>query len=212
MKDIPFFTTENGAAGLTLREVPYSQNAYVTVHSAQDLEALLGECLDFCKAVGAARVYACNHQALEQYPVYTQALEMAVPRADLPPTDARAIPVTEDTMKEFAEIFRQKMKDVPAAKHLTLQQEKEMVTAGRGFFVRRGESLLGICIAGEGKIDAVASLRKGAGRDVVLAACAALDTDTVRLEVASANEKAVRLYRSLGFIQTEVKNIWYEIS
>ena len=89
MKDIPLFTTQNGAAGLTLREIPYRQKAYITIHETKNLPQLLDECTDFCKAVGAEEVYACNHAELTQYPVSTRILEMVCPLCDVPQVNAR---------------------------------------------------------------------------------------------------------------------------
>ena len=35
MKDIPFFTTDYGVAGLILKEVPYKKEAYIRILEAQ---------------------------------------------------------------------------------------------------------------------------------------------------------------------------------
>ena len=53
MKDMPVFTTENGAASLILREIPYQQTAYVVLRDTLDPLALAGECADFCRVCGA---------------------------------------------------------------------------------------------------------------------------------------------------------------
>ena len=47
MKDIPVFTTENGVASLTLREIPYSRKAYFRIQSASDAAMLIKECVEY---------------------------------------------------------------------------------------------------------------------------------------------------------------------
>ena len=44
MRNIPFFTTENGVATLVLKEIPYKGEGYILVHGANKMEALLAEC------------------------------------------------------------------------------------------------------------------------------------------------------------------------
>lgn len=212
MKDIPLFTTQFGAAGLTLREVSYNQKAYITVHDTQDLPQLLEECAGFCRAVGAREIFACNHPALEQYPISTQIFEMERTLADLPKTDAKLQPVTGETLSRFVEIYNQKMRNVAAAKYMTAQDAQKLLTEGGGYFVLRGERLIGFGIVADGELSAMGSLQKGAGREVLLALCAGLPGQTVHLEVASTNEKAIRLYEALGFLKTGVKNTWYKIA
>ena len=43
MKDIPVFTTENGAASLILREIPYQQSAYIILRDTREPEKLTAE-------------------------------------------------------------------------------------------------------------------------------------------------------------------------
>ena len=57
MRNIPVFTTEYGVGSLILREIPYRQEAYIRIQDTKEPEAFLGECVDFCKAAGAERIY-----------------------------------------------------------------------------------------------------------------------------------------------------------
>lgn len=210
MKDLPMFTTENGVVSLTLQEIPYCKVAYITVHSTTDLKALLAECADFCKAVGAERVYACGCDLID-YPLYTEVWEMSAVRSKLPQTDARLCPVNADSLQTFLEIYRKKMKDVPTAAYLTTEKGRQLVQKGNCYFVHKNDALIGIGVAGEGKIQSVASLVPGGGKDVVLALCDRLSSQRISLEVASENRKAVSLYESLGFSKEKVRNTWYKI-
>ena len=41
MRDFPMFTTEYGVASLVLREIPYREEAYITILSSEQPEELL---------------------------------------------------------------------------------------------------------------------------------------------------------------------------
>lgn len=58
MRNIPFFTTENGVATLVLKEIPYKGEGYILVHGANKMEALLAECAELLRACGANRIFA----------------------------------------------------------------------------------------------------------------------------------------------------------
>ena len=45
-----------------------------------------------------------------------------------------------------------------------------------------------------------------------MALCNALFSENVVLEVASNNDRAIRLYEQLGFLKTELLRTWYDIS
>ena len=76
MKDFPVFTTENGVASLILKEIPYRGEAYIHLRDSQNPKVLLEECVSFCAACGAEKIYASGSPALEQYPLHTAVLEM----------------------------------------------------------------------------------------------------------------------------------------
>ena len=207
MKNIPMFTTEYGVAGLTLQEIPYTGNAFVTVHSASDPDALIKECREFCVAVGANRVYACNI-ALET--VALEIWEMVLDERLLPENDVVLSPLTAEILEDFAVLYNRKMASLPMASYLTKQKSQELLKKGSGFYVYRGNKLQGIGVAEGSKIEAVASVTPGGGENVVKALCGHLQYPA-SLEVASVNHKAITLYESLGFRKTKLRNIWYEI-
>lgn len=211
MKDIPIFTTDNGAASLTLREIPYLGTAYVTIQSSRNPEEFIRECADFCRACGAEHVYATGAPELEAYPLHTAMYHMACDAASLPDTDAALWPVQEETLEKFRTIYNEKMRDVPNAAWMDSKLAFEMLEKGDGYFIHRGEQLLGLGRASGDMLDVVISLIPGAGREVVLALNHALNCDTIRLLVASANIRAIRLYEKLGFIRTAEVSRWYEI-
>ena len=212
MRDFPVFTTENGAASLVLREIPYRGEAYITLQDTQTPELLLAECADFCKMAGAKKLYATGHQWLKKYPVYTSVVRMQRPREGLPESDAALFPVTEKTIEQWRSLYNDRMKTVPNASTMTREDGEQLLTKGGGYFVHRDEELLGIGIAREDTIEAVASTKPGAGETVLLSLCSALFSENVVLEVAANNTPATRLYERLDFLKTERLRTWYDVT
>ena len=58
---------------------------------------------------------------------------------------------------------------------------------------------------------AVASAQKGMGETGLRALMTVADSDTVTLDVAASNNRAIRLYERMGFITTAEKNRSYRI-
>lgn len=211
MRDFPLFTTENGVGSLVLKEIPYSGKAYVTIHDSSFPTEFLAECLDFCCIAGASTVYACGHPCLQEYPLHTSVIRMAAPMECFPDTDAALFPVTEKTLDRWRELYNERMKDVDNASYMSQRAAEEMLQRGDGYFIHRDGGLLGIGIASGDRIDCVAAVKPGSGREVVLALTHALMCDRAILEVASTNYRAIRLYEILGFIKTEEISKWYKI-
>ncbi len=211
MRDFPMFTTENGVGSITLKEVPYKGVAYIKIHSTQRPEAFLQECVDFCKMVGAAEIYATGNKLLEKYSLHTAILQMSVLRDSLPDTDAALFPVTEKTADRWRSIYNEKMFSIPNSSTMTRADMESLVKQGGGYFIHRAEELLGIGIARGDTVETVIAVSPGAGREVVLALCGSLSSERVVLEVASTNSKAIRLYKNLGFIKTAELSRWYDV-
>ena len=211
MKDIPMFTTENGVASLIVKEIAYQQTAYVILRDSLEPEKLIEECSGFCRACGAERVYATGHPVLESRPFYTAMWEMTCLSTVLEDTDAVLFPVQAQTLETWRRIYNEKVVRVPNGAWMTRADGEKMLEKGDGYFVHRGETLLGIGRASGAVIDWVASVRPGAGRDVVLALAHATAEEKLTLTAASANEKAVTLYESLGFIRAKEISRWYRV-
>lgn len=211
MRDFPVFTTEYGVASLVLKEIPYQGTAYIMIRDSLEPEKLLQECVEFCKVCGTEKVYATGHEILESRPFYTAMWEMRCAREALPDTDAALFPVQERTLADWREIYNKKVSSVPNGAWMTEKDAKVMLEKGDGYFIHRGETLLGIGRASGEVIDWVASLQPGAGREVVCALVHGIWSDTLSLTVASTNEKAVKLYESLGFVKAKEISCWYRV-
>ncbi len=210
MKDFPVFTTENGVASLVLREVPYKGIAFVTLQDTQQPMQLLADCVEFCRAVGAQKIFATGHNVLCDYPQAVSVIQMKCARSSVGETDAALFPVTEKTISKFREIYNQKMADIPVASTMTDADAEKLMQRGSGYFAHRGDDLLGIGIIADGTVEAVAGVRPGVGAEVMRALCSGLYTDQIVLEVASTNIPALRLYEKLGFCKTAEVICWYD--
>ena len=211
MKDIPVFTTEYGAASLFLREIPYRKRAHIKLQASQEPAKLLEECVSFCRACGAEWIDAAGDPYLEKYPLITAIVAMQCKKDTIPETDACLFPVTEKTVDKWLEIYNTRMAEVPNAAYMDSRDGKELLKTGDGYFVHGNGELLGIGKAAGDFVDTVISVRPGAGETVVRALVSVLTEDTVRLWVASANTRAIRLYERMGFVATKELSRWYRI-
>ena len=211
MKDFPIFHTQFGVASVVLSQIPYTGNGYITVQDSLDPEKLLQECCDFCRAAGAVSVYAAGNSFLEQYPLHTSIVLMRCLHEQLADTDAALFPVQKETLEKFRSLYNSAMKNIPNASYMTIAASENQLKAGNAYFVHRDGELLGIGIAAGERIDAIASIIPGSGREVLLALNHALSGPCVEVEVATANIPAVRLYEKLGFIRSCELSKWYKI-
>ena len=211
MKDIPVFTTEYGVASLVLSEVTCKKQAYVRLQDTRTPGELVSECVKFCKAVGAEQVFATGHPYLETYPLYTAVCRMERSTQGLPETTGYTVPVTQETFEKWRRQFNERMAAVPGAATVTMRDTDRLLSEGGCYYVCQDGRVIGLGKINKGKLEAVASLEKGGGRDTLLALCANLGSATVSLEVACNNAAALRLYRCLGFVQTEELLRWYQV-
>ena len=209
LRDIPVFTTQNGVATLILREIPGKQTAYVHIRSSVTPEALLPECVDFCRSAGAEHIYATGHPFLEKYPLFTTLCRLRGTAAELGNSDCCLFPATEKTWPDFCKIYNEKMAAVPTAQMMRLLDREDYEKYA--YFVHRDGILQGIGVVRDDRIEAIAACQKGAGRDVLATLCHRLCGETITLEVAENNHKAMALYSSCGFIKTEEIARWYKI-
>lgn len=211
MRDLPMFTTEFGVASLILKEIPYREEAYILIQSTQEPEKLLRECIDFCRACGAEKIYARGNEILERYPLHSIVYEMrGTARVDEAKTES-LWPVTEETVSRWRELMNERMRGVDNAATLEKKGEREILDKGGAYFVHRNGQLLGGgWLAGQ-ELLLVASLIPGAGERVCHTLFSLIPDEEVRLEVVSTNTRAIRLYERLGFLKTGECRKWYRV-
>ncbi|MBE6944449.1 MAG: GNAT family N-acetyltransferase [Ruminococcaceae bacterium] len=209
MRDIPLFTTENGVASLILREIPTAQTAYIHIRSSETPEELLKECVDFCRAAGAEKIFATGHPSLEKYPHHTTLLTLKGAVDSVGETSLSLFPVTEKTWPDFCRIYNEKMAAVPTANQMRLLDRETYEKSS--YFVHKEGTLYGIGIAEDDEILSIAACQKGAGREVLAALCQVLTAEVIRLSVAENNIPAMKLYSRCGFLPTNEGIAWYKI-
>jgi ribosomal protein S18 acetylase RimI-like enzyme len=101
------------------------------------------------------------------------------------------------------------MANIPNAAYMDRKDGKELLKKGSAYFIHRNGELLGIGVAAGDFIDTVIAVKPGAGETVVQALASVLTEDTVRLWVASANERAIRLYERMGFTKVKELSKWH---
>ncbi len=211
MRDIPMFTTEYGIASLVLKEIPYRQEAYISIQSSCQPKELLEECIGFCRACGAETIYAGNHEFLEQYPLYTAVVKMrGIACVDESKVE-NLWPVTEQNVSKWRQFMNDRLKNVDNASMLEAKEETEILNQGGAYFVHKDEKLLGGGWLVDGKLLLIASAIPGAGERVMHTLMSLQPDQSVELEVASTNTRAIHLYEKLGFVRTEELRRWYKI-
>ena len=212
MKDFPVFPTDSGVSSLILREIPYRQEAYIHIRDLQPggLEDHLQECLSFCRMAGAERIYATGSDALECCP---HAMSLILMRGTAwvdPQKLCNLFPVTEATASRWRSIYNERMKGVDTARTLEQRDEKTLPQS-QCYFVHDNGNLMGIGWLEDTKLLAVAATVPGAGERVMHTLMSLVEGADMTIEVASTNEKAIRLYEKLGFLKVSEITKWYRI-
>lgn len=210
MKDFPVFTTEHGVASLVLKEIPYREEAYVILRDTRNPEALLRECVDFCRSCGARKVYASGDPVVESHPFHTAMVEMrGVPNVEEALLES-LFPVTEATVSRWREIYNRAFRGVHNAATWEAKDEGRILEGG-AYFVHRQGALLGIGLLREDTLEAIAAVKPGMGRRVLHSICSVCPGISLRLEVASENHRAVALYEGIGFCKVRELSRWHRV-
>ena len=203
------FDTAFGIASLVLKEIPYKGIAYIILREVWDAQQLLEECVSFCRMAGAERICASGHESLEKYPLYTSVLEMRG-EAVVDNRDLKSLfPVTEATVSQWRSLYNEKMRTVDNGATMTAFDEKRILQSGGAYFVHEQGELLGIGWLDDMKLLAVAAVKPGSGKIVLNTLMSLVEGNGIYLEVASTNERAIRLYEKMGFIKTKEISRWY---
>lgn len=206
MKDFPIFTTEFGAASLTMKQIPYRKEAYIHLQDflPENRENLISECASFCRLAGAEKVYVTPASGEPEIRI----LEMrGVPNLDFDQVQ-NIFPVTETTVGKWRSIANQRLREVDLAAMLEKKDEETILSSGGAYFIHSSGELLGIgWLEGE-TLKLLASLVPGAGFQVAQTLLSIQPGQSIRLEVASTNERAIRLYERLGFLPVSQLEEW----
>ena len=213
MRDFPIFTTEYGVSSLVLKEIPYRNEAYIRIRDVQrDFFAEhLEECVSFCRICGAQRIFAEGNEKLAAYPLYTSVLRMKGTARPDPEKVACLFPVTEETVGRWRGIYNEAMRGVDNAGTLEFRDEKQILSGGSAYFVHENGKLMGIFWLEGNKLLAIAAVCRGAGERVMHTMMTLRQGELLELEVASTNERAIRLYERLGFLKIAEESRWHTV-
>ena len=214
MRDFPIFTTDFGVSSLILKEIPYKKVAYIRIRDVQ--RAFLGEhleeCTKFCRLAGADRIFATGSEKLNSFPVYTSVLEMRGDARVNKEKLCHLFPVTEQTVSRWRSIANERLAGVDNSATLESRDEKEILASGGAYFIHNDGELLGIGWMKDTELLLVAAVKPGAGEQVMHTLMSLVEGASIRLEVASTNAKAIRLYEKLGFLKTAELTVWHEVT
>lgn len=213
MKDFPVFTTDWGVSSLILREIPYRAEAYIHIQDVQPegFEEHLKECAAFCRMAGADRVYATGTQLLQAYPEYMSVYEMRGMAWVDPEKMVNLFPVTEQTVGRWRSLMNERLRSVDNAATLTAFDEKKILQSGGAYYIHRSGELLGLGWMEDTKLLLVAAVKPGAGETVMHSLMSLVEGADMTIEVASTNDRAIRLYEKLGFMKIREVVKWYKI-
>ena len=213
MKDFPVFTTDWGVSSLILREIPYRAEAYIHIQDVQPegFEEHLKECAAFCRMAGADRVYATGTQLMQAYPEYMSVYEMRGMAWVDPEKMVNLFPVTEQTVGRWRSLMNERLRSVDNAATLTAFDEKKILQSGGAYYIHRSGELLGLGWMEDTKLLLVAAVKPGAGETVMHSLMSLVEGADMTIEVASTNDRAIRLYEKLGFMKMREVVKWYKI-
>ena len=210
MRDFPMFTTEYGVASLFLKEVPYKEVAYIIIQSTEQPRELLNECVSFCRAVGAEKIYARGHEILETYPLHCAVYEM---RGSIRVDESKSEnlwPVTKENVGSWREYLNSQLREIDNAGTLEQKDEKDILEQGGGYFVHRAGELVGAGWLVDDELKLIAA-RKGMGERVLHTLLSVTEPEQIRLDVVSTNGRAIRFYEKMGMIKTAEQRRWYRV-
>ncbi len=210
MKDIPIFPTQYGVASLSLKQIPYRQEAYVQIQDApaETVPQLLRECAFFCRACGAERIFWTGADT-EEVPALSILRMTGTAWVDQTKLE-NLFPVTEQTVSKWRQVYNERMRQVPQSRTLSFADEKEIIHSGGAYFVHHNGELLGIGWLEDTHLLAIATIKPGAGERVAHTLMSLIEEAQMTLDVASSNTRAIALYERLGFLTTGVVRLWYE--
>ena len=216
MKNIPVFTASNGTASLVLREIPVSGKAYVLIRAVwTTVEALLDECVQFCRMVGAETIFASWETAELPGEHCYDLIAMSCLKAELP--QPRQVlepePLTPENSEAYLQIYNGCFRSVSGAATYTLRDLKRLYDQDKAWLLRRDGVYAAIAEISEEGLESVAVLPKfrGLGFDLVATVTQMVPSLTVNLRVASDNDRAISLYRRMGFRETGLVSRWWKI-
>lgn len=215
MKDIPVFTGSHGIATLVLAQIPWSGCGYVLVRSVwDDAAAFLEECLGFCRACGAERVYASwELEALPAEHAYDM-LQMKIKKSELPPLAPVAVEeLTEENSAAFLAIYNRCFQTVPGAASYSRKDVERLLGEEMAYLVRVDGEYAAVAEISKKGLEAVAVLpeHRGLGASLTRTVLEKVPSTVIGLKVASTNTRAIGMYERLGLMPCGILSRWWKL-
>jgi len=215
MKDIPIFTGAHGVATLILSQIPWSGCGYVMVRSVWDDEkSFLEECLSFCRACGAERVYASWEMAELPAPHGYDMVQMEMKKSDLPQGEILTLEdLTEENSEVFIDIYNTCFLPIPNAASYGKKDIGRLLGEETAYLVKQDGKYAAIAEISKEGLEAVAVLPqyRGLGYDLCRTVLHKVPSMTLKLKTVSTNERALALYRRLGFGNEQIVSRWWKL-
>ena len=211
MRNIPLFATELGVASLVLEQIKYNKMAYIRIQSSSSLKEFLQECVGFCRAAGAEKIFATGEQIAELYDESVSVIRMMRLREGMERGTSKLVSILPADIEDFRGIYNSAMRNIPNASGMSIQSANEILQQGSGYFVYQEDERIGLGIAEEEWIHGIVSLKKGMGMTIMQALNTVLCGEEIHVELNDSNIAAKTLYERMGFTTYEVVSKWYKI-
>ena len=119
--------------------------------------------------------------------------------------------MTRETGARYRQLMNQRMSGVPCASTMEQRDLDALLQRGGGYFVREGDKTIGAGQVAGNEISLLASTAIGKGAAVVCALASGIAAPEIKVRVALENEKALALYKRLGFQMEELVEIWHAL-
>lgn len=216
MNNIPVFLSRGGTATLILREVPYSQKAYILLRTVapEGLPILVRECVDFCRTCGAGDCFFSGEEDLSAYPHAYDILNLSLDLSELP--EGPVCPLTAVTPGNdqiYLSVYNRCFRSVSNAAFCDQAQLRRIYQEHQNAFLALEEdgTPWGMGLLAGSELSAIGVLPEFRGRGEILARSLLrrCPGPAVTLTVASDNAPAMGLYEKLGFRVTGLVSHWY---
>lgn len=210
------FSSQGGTAALILREIPFTQKAYILLELVveENLSAMISECAAFCRLCGARQCFVSRKADPLPLPHAYDIIEMEIEKNALPTgAPVSLVGIQEDNDSIYLNLYNRCFSSVSGAAAYDRSQLRRIYLLHQKAFLALlpDGTPFGFGELHENELAAVGILPeyRGRGYDLTLSLLAHCPGPRITLTVASDNLSAQRLYQRIGFQKTRVVSSWY---